>query len=237
MTVNGAVSWQGALNAQNQAFFQSADDMFVDFRWSASTLAVVGRRAPSNSGRSRYELWAGVDVEANGWNTSVNWDAIVPRDKAHITSFGLLPARVDAQSPASGRQRAGRLPRGRRPLLDRASPSTRHSPDGRQLARPGRVRRRPLDRRPGAVRQRLQHRARAEVVRGRPVTSDTAWNHLGLQDRLPSRRWVVRTEGDGPPSPSTSPTPGAVAAACWWKVNWTRPTTVDLYGSRLPLTR
>lgn len=34
MTVNGAVSWQGALNNRNEAFFEKADDMFVDFRWS-----------------------------------------------------------------------------------------------------------------------------------------------------------------------------------------------------------
>ncbi|MFF4291872.1 endo-beta-N-acetylglucosaminidase, partial [Streptomyces sp. NPDC001633] len=87
MTVGGTVSWQGALNSQNQAFFQAADDMFVDFRWSASTLASSGTKAVQ-LGRSRYELWAGVDVESNGSNTSVNWDAMVPSGSAHITSVG-----------------------------------------------------------------------------------------------------------------------------------------------------
>jgi endo-beta-N-acetylglucosaminidase D len=87
MTVNGTVSWQGALNSQNQAFFQTADDMFVDFRWSASTLASSGTKAVQ-LGRSRYELWAGVDVESNGSSTSVNWDALVPGGSAHVTSIG-----------------------------------------------------------------------------------------------------------------------------------------------------
>lgn len=88
MTVSGSVSWQGALNNQNKTFFQAADSMFVDFRWSQSSLASSATTA-QQLGRSPYELWAGVDVEANGTGASVNWDAIVPSTKAHVTSLGL----------------------------------------------------------------------------------------------------------------------------------------------------
>lgn len=103
MTVNGSVSWQGALNSQNEPFFQAADDMFVDFRWTAAKLTSSGQRA-GQLGRNRYELWAGVDVESNGWNSSVNWDAIVPRDKAHVVSVGFYrPEWTRNHLPADGR--------------------------------------------------------------------------------------------------------------------------------------
>ncbi len=77
MTVDGAVAWQGGLTDRNQAFFEAADDMFVDFRWTPDRLAASGNTA-ERLGRDRYELWAGVDVEAGGWNTAEDWDAIVP---------------------------------------------------------------------------------------------------------------------------------------------------------------
>ncbi|MGW1290947.1 endo-beta-N-acetylglucosaminidase, partial [Streptomyces sp. NPDC002586] len=103
MTVNGTVSWQGALDSQNQAFFQAADAMFVDFRWSAGTLASSGTKA-GRLGRSRYELWAGVDVESNGSDTSVDWDAIVPSGKQHISSIGFYrPEWTRSHLPADQR--------------------------------------------------------------------------------------------------------------------------------------
>ncbi|CAM5414419.1 hypothetical protein SPURM210S_01215 [Streptomyces purpurascens] len=103
MTVNGTVSWQGALNGQNEPFFRTSDDMFVDFRWSANSLVSSASRA-EQLGRSRYALWAGVDVEASGWNSCVRWDAIVPANQAHIASVGLYrPEWTRNHLPADGR--------------------------------------------------------------------------------------------------------------------------------------
>ena len=72
---------------------------------------------------------------------------------------------------------------------------------------------------------------------GGKVTSTTAWNHLGLQDRLPARRWVTRTGGHHPAvafdfedawrggsSVLVAGEPGA-------------PVTLDLYATRLTLSR
>lgn len=197
MTVNGTVGWQGALNSQNQAFFQAADDMFVDFRWGASTLASSGTTAVQ-LGRSRYELWAGVDVESNGSDTSVNWDAIVPSDSAHVTSIGFyrpewtrnhLPA---SRTPGDFHAADDRFWTGR--SLD---PSR---PDGTDPWRAPAVSvadRSTVSAVPFASVFNTGHGLRwyeeGEVV------SDTAWNHLGLQDRLPSRRWAVRTRVPDPP--------------------------------------
>ncbi|WP_053762574.1 endo-beta-N-acetylglucosaminidase [Streptomyces sp. AS58] len=234
MTVNGNVSWQGALDTQNQPFFLAADDMFVDFRWTPGSLVSSGRLA-DRLGRSRYELWAGVDVEANGWNASVDWDAIVPTGAPHITSLGFYrPEWTRNHLPADGR-----------------APADFHAADDRFWTG------RSLDpSRPDAT---DRWRAPATVVADRStvvsvpfasafntghglrwyeegrVTSDTPWNHLGLQDRLPSRRWVVRTDGTRPAvnfdfadawrGGSSVLVDGALDAA----------TTVDVYATRLPV--
>ncbi|MGW3128614.1 endo-beta-N-acetylglucosaminidase [Streptomyces sp. NPDC001123] len=234
MTVNGTVSWQGALNSQNQAFFQAADDMFVDFRWSASTLASSGTKAVQ-LGRSRYALWAGVDVESNGSNTSVNWDAMVPSGSAHLTSVGFyrpewtrnhLPA---SRTPGDFHAADDRFWTGR--SLD---PSR---PDGTDPWRAPAVSvadRSTVSAVPFASVFNTGHGLR--WYEEGEVTSDTAWNHLGLQDRLPSRRWAVRTAG-------TRPTVTFDFADAWRGGSSVlvdgaldQPVVLDLYATQLQIT-
>ncbi|MEV6026829.1 endo-beta-N-acetylglucosaminidase [Streptomyces sp. NPDC052036] len=233
MTVNGTVSWQGALDSQNRAFFQAADAMFVDFRWTKATLASSGTLA-GRLDRSRYALWAGVDVESGGTSTSVNWDAVVPATGTQVTSIGLYrPEWTRNHLPAN------------------RTPGDFHAAD--DLFWTGAS----LD--PSRPAGTTVWRAPAVSVADRStvgalpfgtvfntghglkwyedgqVTSDTPWNHLGLQDRLPSRRWVVRTSG-------TRPTVAFDFADAWrggssLLVSGTldAPATLDLYSTRLPI--
>lgn len=234
MTVNGSVSWQGALNSSNQAFFETADDMFVDFRWTASGLASSGTRA-EQLGRSRYELWAGVDVEANGSDKSVNWDAIVPSGRAHIASIGLyrpewtrnhLPA---TRTPEDFHAADDRFWSGR--SLD---PSRPDATDPWRAPAVSVADRSTVTSLPFASVFNTGHGLR--WYEEGTVTSDTPWNHLGLQDRLPSRQWVVRTEGQRPAvgfdfadawrGGSSVLVDGALDA----------PTVLEVYATRLPIT-
>ncbi|MGV9936199.1 endo-beta-N-acetylglucosaminidase [Streptomyces olivaceoviridis] len=234
MTVNGTVSWQGALNSQNQAFFQSADDMFVDFRWSAATLAASGTQA-DRLGRSRYELWAGVDVESNGSGTSVNWDAIVPTGKPHITSIGLyrpewtrnhLPA--DQRAPEDFHAADDRFWTGR--SLD---PSR---PDGSDPWRAPAVSvadRSTVTSVPFASVFNTGHGLR--WYEEGAVTSEAPWNHLGLQDRLPSRRWAVRTAGERPAVSFDFADAWRGGSSVLVAGELDQPAVVDLYATRLPI--
>ncbi|WP_151475580.1 endo-beta-N-acetylglucosaminidase [Streptomyces albicerus] len=234
MTVNGSVSWQGALNNQNRVFFQAADSMFVDFRWSSSSLASSGQTA-QQLGRSRYELWAGVDVESNGWNSSVNWNAMVPSSSAHVVSVGFyrpewtrnhLPA---GRTPGDFHAADDRFWTGR--SLDPARPD---SGDTWRAPAVSVADRSTVSGVPFASVFNTGHGLR--WYEDGKVTSTAAWNHLGLQDRLPSRRWVVRTTGQRPSvtfdfadawrGGSSVLVDGALDA----------PATVDLYATRLPLT-
>lgn len=234
MTVNGTVSWQGALNTQNQAFFQAADDMFVDFRWTAGTLASSGRKAV-RLGRCRYELWAGVDVESNGSDTSVDWDAIVPTAKAHTTSIGFyrpewtrdhLPA---GRTPGDFHAADDRFWTGR--SLDPARP------DGTDPWRAPAVSvadRSTVSSLPFASVFNTGHGLR--WYEDGEVTSDVPWNHLGLQDRLPSRRWAVRTAGERPAVTFDFEDAWRGGSSVLVDGGPDEPVVLDLYATRLPIT-
>ncbi|MGW3462496.1 endo-beta-N-acetylglucosaminidase [Streptomyces olivaceoviridis] len=234
MTVNGTVSWQGALNSQNQAFFQSADDMFVDFRWSTATLAASGTQA-DGLGRSRYELWAGVDVESNGSGTSVNWDAIVPTGKPHVTSIGLyrpewtrnhLPA--DQRAPEDFHAADDRFWTGR--SLD---PSRPDASDPWRAPAVSVADRSTVTSVPFASVFNTGHGLR--WYEEGAVTSEAPWNHLGLQDRLPSRRWAVRTAGERPAVSFDFADAWRGGSSVLVAGELDQPAVVDLYATRLPI--
>ncbi|MFF1320436.1 endo-beta-N-acetylglucosaminidase [Streptomyces chartreusis] len=235
MTVNGSVSWQGALNSQNEPFFQAADDMFVDFRWTAAKLTSSGQRA-GQLGRDRYELWAGVDVESNGWNSSVNWDAIVPRDKAHVVSLGFyrpewtrnhLPA--DGRTPGDFHAADDHFWTGR--SLDPSRPDTTDSWRAPAVSVADRS---TVTSMPFASVFNTGHGLR--WYEDGQVTSDAPWNHLGLQDRLPSRRWVVHTDGQRPAVTFDFAAAWRGGSSVLVDGALDRPTVLDVYATRLPIT-
>ncbi|MEU9197424.1 endo-beta-N-acetylglucosaminidase [Streptomyces hundungensis] len=235
MTTNGSVSWQGALNDRNQAFFRAADTMFLDFRWSPATLASSGAKA-GQLGHDKRELWAGVDVESRGYDTPVDWDAIVPTNKPHTVSYGFyrpewtrnhLPA---TRTPGDFHAADDRFWTG--PTLDPSRPDPAASWRAPATAVADRS---TVSGLPFATTFNTGHGLR--WYDGGRVTSPAQWNHLGLQDRLPSRRWITRTSGQHPTvtldfadawrggsSVLVAGTPGA-------------PVTLDLYATRLPLSR
>ncbi|MGZ2356813.1 endo-beta-N-acetylglucosaminidase [Streptomyces sp. 372A] len=235
MTVRGEVGWQGALNAENTALFREADSMFVDFRWTPESLVSSAANAEA-AGRSRYALWAGVDVESKGWDAPVDWDAIIPADRPHIVGYGFyrpewtrshLP---EDRTPVQFHAADQRFWTGR--SLDPARPD---GTDGWRAPATAVADRSTVDRLPFATTFNTGHGLRW-YENGR-VASDAEWNHLGVQDRLPGRRWAVRTEGRRPSvgfdfedawrggsSLLVAGEPGA-------------PVTVDLHHTRLPLSR
>ncbi|ALC24983.1 endo-beta-N-acetylglucosaminidase [Streptomyces pristinaespiralis] len=233
MTVNGSVSWQGALNELNRPFFEAADSMFVDFRWSRSTLGSSGQLA-DRIGRSRYELWAGVDVEASGWNKSVDWDAIVPSNGDAVVSLGIYrPEWTRNHLPA------GRTPEQFHAADDRFWSGRSLDPSRPDTSDPWRAPaltvadRSTVSGLPFATVFNTGHGLRW-YEQGKAV-SDTGWNHLGLQDRMPSRQWVVRTTGSRPHVAFDFADAWHGGSSLLVDGSPDAPVTVDLYATRLPL--
>ncbi|MEU9715509.1 endo-beta-N-acetylglucosaminidase [Streptomyces sp. NPDC047976] len=238
MNVTGRVGWQGALNALNQEFFEDrsgrvADTVFVDFRWTARTLADSGALA-GRLGRSRHELWAAVDVESRGWDSAVDWDAVVPRDRDHVVSLGLY------------------RPEWTRNHLTDRSPGAFHRADDRFWTGESLDPSRPA--RQAAWRAPATFTADRSTVAGLPfgcsfntghglrwyeagtVTSEEPWNHLALQDRLPGRRWVVDTSGARPSVTLDFADAWRGGSSLLVAGALTAPVTVGLHSTRLPLT-
>ncbi len=91
MTESGSVSWQDALNGNNDAFLQEngarvSESMFLDFGWSSLTSSRTHARG---LGRSEFDLYSGIDTEANGYNSGANWNAVFPAGQPHVTSLGI----------------------------------------------------------------------------------------------------------------------------------------------------
>ncbi|MEU7040873.1 endo-beta-N-acetylglucosaminidase [Streptomyces varsoviensis] len=234
MTEAGSVDWQNALNDRNSAFFRASGSMFLNFNWTRSGLAASGKLA-ERLGRDRYELWAGVDVESNGWDTRVDWDSVVPAAGRHVTSFGFyrpewtwtsLPK--DKRSPAEFHARDDRFWTG--PSLDPSAPA-----DGAWRPAAASVAdRSTLTALPFATAFNTGH-GTGWYERGER-TGDAPWNHLGLQDRLPGRRWVIHTDGARPDvsfdfadawrGGSSLLVAGALGS----------PATVELFTARLPVS-
>ncbi|MFD8705304.1 discoidin domain-containing protein [Kitasatospora sp. NPDC059648] len=93
MTTSGAVDWQDALTSANSPFLQdgpkrTSDSMFLNFGWTSDGLD-SSRTLARQLGRSEYDLYSGIDTEANGYNTSVDWNTLFPAGQPHTTSLGL----------------------------------------------------------------------------------------------------------------------------------------------------
>ncbi len=91
MTESGGISWQNELNSSNDIFFQDggmiSEEMFLNFWWSGYGLYTSALHA-QNLGRSPYDLFAGIDVQANGYDTWASFDAVFPEGEPHRVSLG-----------------------------------------------------------------------------------------------------------------------------------------------------
>ncbi|MFZ7946931.1 endo-beta-N-acetylglucosaminidase [Neobacillus sp. 19] len=91
MTKDGRINWQNALTDKNSSFLQDgnkrvSDSMFLNFWWRDQQSSAAKAQ---ELGRSPYDLFTGIDVEANGTNTTIPWQGIFPEGKAPLTSLGI----------------------------------------------------------------------------------------------------------------------------------------------------
>jgi mannosyl-glycoprotein endo-beta-N-acetylglucosaminidase len=195
MTSSGAIAWQNQLDAQNQMFFQDgatlvSDDMFLNFNWSATGLTNSATLATS-LGRSPYELYAGIDVEANGYNTGVNWAGVFPEGQPHRTSIGFYRPEWTHNSAANLADfyaRDNKFWVG--PNGDPSNTTTSASWKGVANYIPANS---AIDTLPFATTFNTGQGDHFSMYGSRYETG--TWNNLSLQDVLPTWRWIMRSTG------------------------------------------
>lgn len=95
MTKGGEMNWQNALTQENDIFLidseknKIADSMFLNFWWGDNELKNSRERA-EQLGINPYDLYAGIDVQADGVMTPVEWQNFENGSaSATYTSLGL----------------------------------------------------------------------------------------------------------------------------------------------------
>ncbi|MER8185130.1 discoidin domain-containing protein [Kitasatospora sp. NPDC094015] len=234
MTESGSVAWQNQLDSANDAFLQDparvSDSMFVNFGWTSGGLN-SSRTLARSLGRSEYELYSGIDTEANGYNTSVNWSALFPAGQPHTTSLGLYRPEWTWKSATD---RADFYAKDSRYWVGaNADPSDTTTS--------------------GAWKGLASYVAESTPITAKPfVTSfDTGqgdfwnsagtrvatggWNNLSLQDVPPTYRWLVSSTGTklSPSIDFTDAYEGGSALRLSGRLDATN--TVRLYQTRLPV--
>ena len=99
ITVEGKLDWQNQLNEKNKNFIidengnKIADSMFLNFWWTTDKLAPEQLLKKSSEyatslGYNSKDLFAGIDIQANGTATPIKWELLENGTDTH-TSIGL----------------------------------------------------------------------------------------------------------------------------------------------------
>ncbi len=235
MIESGSIAWQNQLNSLNDAFIEEdgpvADSMFLNFNWNVSRLN-NSRALAQKLGHSPYELFAGIDTQANGYNTSANWGALFPDASPHVVSLGFYAPNwtySNSTNQADFYQRANRFWVGAN--RDPANTSTADAWKGVANYIPAFS---PIDSLP-FVTHFNTGQGHLYAVDGE-VLMNTDWNNRGLQDVLPTWRW--RMESNGTPLLPELTWDDAYYGGTSLKISGdlTQPNQLDLFATQLDLS-
>lgn len=229
MTESGSVGWQGAFDSANDWFLyyngaKVADTMFIDFRWSSSSLA-SSRALALSYGLNPCDFYAGVDAGPAGYNTMVGWTSIFPDGQTNVLSLGLFGSEwvyKTATSMTNLQARDNRFWVG-----TNGDPSLTQAGDpwpGIAYFTPAAT---PVLKVPFATCFNPGQGTNFNIAGQRLMSGP--WSNLGVQDIMPTWRWLVKTNGTTTRlSAALDFTDAYGGGACLW-VNGTMSGTNDLW--------
>ncbi|GAA0101271.1 discoidin domain-containing protein [Paraclostridium bifermentans] len=211
MIDDGRVFWQNRLNQYNQNFLgekgkELSDSMFLNFWWTEDRYSVVDPNNDDNRliynvtgnelkesgdlakrmGRDKYDLYAGVDVQANGYNTPIKWDYLFPKNQEANTSLGLYcPSWTYDSSKTVDEflQKESRFW-----VNEKGDPRSQSSEDWKGISN-NIVEKSPITQLPFVTNFSMGN-GEFFNVDGVQV-SEKDWNHRGMMDILPTYRWII----------------------------------------------
>ncbi|MFD5466379.1 discoidin domain-containing protein [Kitasatospora sp. NPDC127059] len=235
MTTSGAVDWQNALTSANSPFLQdgpkrTSDSMFLNFGWTSDGLD-SSRTLARQLGRSEYELYSGIDTEANGYNTSVDWNTLFPSGQPHTTSLGLYRPEWTWKSATD---RADFYAKDARYWVGAKNDPSNTDLSGSWPGLAGYVAESsPITAKPFVTNFDTGQGDFYNAAGTRVATG--GWNNLSLQDVPPTYRWVVDSSGSklSPSVDFTDAYQGGSSLRLTGTLDATN--TVRLYQTKLPV--
>ena len=211
MIDDGRVFWQNRLNQYNKNFLgekgkELSDSMFLNFWWTEDRYSVVDPNNDDNRliynvtgnelkesgdlakkmGRDKYDLYAGVDVQANGYNTPIKWNYLFPKNQEANTSLGLYcPSWTYDSSKTVDEflQKESRFW-----VNEKGDPRSQSSEDWKGISN-NIVEKSPIKQLP-LVTNFSKGNGEFFNLDGVQV-SEKDWNHRGMMDILPTYRWII----------------------------------------------
>lgn len=249
MTVDGKMDWQNALTDKNAAFMADAegnrvaDDMFLNFWWTEEELAEqellkASAEKAAEIGVDPYSLYAGMDVQANGYLTPERWDLFENGEGGTFTSLGLYCPSWCWQASSD-------------PIdMEKKENTLWVNGKGDPTVEPEYTD-------PTAWRGISRYVVERTALTALPFTtnfnvgngynfflngvkaSELDWNNRSISDVLPTYRWIMENEGANKLTPSFYMGDaffGGSSLRFFGKVDAAARTTVKLYSAYLPMT-
>ncbi|UOQ91892.1 hypothetical protein MUO14_15400 [Halobacillus shinanisalinarum] len=193
MTESGKVNWQNALTNANDMFFQDktekvSDSMFLNFWWE--DMQVSSEKALS-LGRSPYDLFAGINVGADGYHTDVAWDGLFPDGENPNVSLGMY--RPDWTFTSSDNQKQFYTKANHFWVGPNGDPTnTETVSDWKGIANYI-VAKSSINELPFTTNFNTGN-GEMFAVKGE-ILKEAEWNNRSLQDILPTWRWIADSDG------------------------------------------
>lgn len=211
MIDDGRVFWQNRLTEYNKSFLgdennKLSDGMFLNFWWTEDKYSIVdpddadkrlihnvtgnelkesGELAES-MGRSKYDLYAGVDVQANGYNTPIKWNYLFSEGKEANTSLGLYCPSWTYDSSSTVDEF---LEKEERFWINESGDPREESNEDWKCISNNIVEKTPVTELPFVTNFSMGN-GEFFNVNGEEVSAGE-WNHRGMMDVLPTYRWIV----------------------------------------------
>lgn len=249
MTESGEMDWQNALTEKNAAYMVDgegnalADHMFLNFWWTNDSLAdqellKSSAELAGEIGVDPYDLYAGMDVQSNGYMTPERWDLFENPEGGTYTSLGLYCpswAWQTAGDPVEMEKKENTMW-----VNGKGDPSAEveySDPTAWRGISRYVVERTPLTSLPFTTNFNVGNGYNFFIKGEKASAMD--WNNRSLADVLPTYRWIMENEGANSLAPSfymADAYYGGSSLRLFGKIDGGAATKIKLYSAMLPIT-
>lgn len=249
MTKDGEMDWQNGLTEKNDFFLvdgeknKVSDSMFLNFWWTnkkfvEKELLKNSKVLAENLGINPYDVYAGIDTQANGTNTQVRWDLLEEKANNTYTSLGLYcPSWTffSSDSPETFQMKESSywVNEHGNPAIKTEATDTKWRGISTYKTE-------------NTVIKSLPFNTNYNIGNGYnffidgKLVSKLDWNNRSMADVMPTYRWIIENEGENKLKASldfSNAYYGGNSIKLFGNLNKNASSTIKLFSSELPITK